>query len=132
MLLARPPLALFSACLALLLAACGQIENGVMGMLAPLRPVLILPEVLDTSKYRMGKLIFMDPAQQYVYRMNNTVGRMITLNTDQVRPDAVKSWYDLLKPEYRGRIVSYDPTIAGAATNQSAELYQNLGADYVR
>jgi ABC-type Fe3+ transport system substrate-binding protein len=114
------------------LAGRGQIENGVMGMLAPLRPALILPEVLDLSKYRTGKLIFMDPAEQYVYRMNNTVGRTITLNTDYVRLDEIKSWYDLLKPEYRGRIVSYDPTIAGAATNQSAELYQKLGADYVR
>src|SRR5579875_3532711 len=48
------------------LAGRGQVENGVMGMLAPLRPALILPEVLDTAKYRMGKLIFMDPAEQYV------------------------------------------------------------------
>src|SRR5262245_21027641 len=52
------------------LAGRGQVENGSMGMLAPLRPVLILPEVLDTSKYRMGKLVFMDPAGEYVYRQN--------------------------------------------------------------
>jgi ABC-type Fe3+ transport system substrate-binding protein len=114
------------------LAGRGHVENGVMGMLAPLRPALVLPEVLDLSKYRMGKLIFMDPADQYVYRMNNTVGRSITLNTDHVRLDDIKSWYDLLKPEYRGRIVSYDPTIAGAATNQSAEIYVKLGPDFVR
>jgi iron(III) transport system substrate-binding protein len=114
------------------LAGRGQIENGAMGMLAPLRPALILPEVLDTTKYRTGKLIFMDPDDQYVYRMNNTVGRTITLNTDQVRPNEIQSWYDLLKPEYRGRISTYDPTIPGAATNQSAELYLKLGADYAR
>jgi len=114
------------------LAGRGQVENGVMGMLAPLRPVLIFPEVLDTSKYRTGKHIFMDPEQQYVYRMNNTVGRTITVNTASVQPSALRSWYDLLKPEYRGRIVSYDPRIPGSATNQSAELYVTLGADYVR
>ena len=114
------------------LAGRGEIQNGVMGMLAPLRPALILPEVLDTSKYRMGKLIFMDPPEQYVYRMNNTVNRTLTLNTDYVQPSEIKSWYDLLKPEYRGKIVTYDPTIAGAATNQSAELYLKLGADFAR
>jgi iron(III) transport system substrate-binding protein len=114
------------------LAGRGQVENGVMGMLAPLRPTLVLPEVLDTAKYRLGKLIFMDPADQYVYRMNNTKNRTITLNTDVVRPGDLKSWYDLLKPEYRGRIVTYDPTIAGAATNQAAEIYLNLGADFTR
>jgi ABC-type Fe3+ transport system substrate-binding protein len=114
------------------LAGRGQIQNGAMGMLAPLRPVLILPEVLDTSKYRFGKLVFMDPAQQYDYRMNYTVARSITLNTDHVRLDGIKSWYDLLKPEYRGRIATFDPALAGAATNQSAEMYVKLGADFVR
>jgi ABC-type Fe3+ transport system substrate-binding protein len=114
------------------LAGRGQVEHGVMGMLAPLRPALLLPEVLDTSKYRAGKLIFMDPAEQYVYRMNNTVGRTIAVNTDQVRPSDIQSWYDVLKPEYRSRIVSYDPTIAGAALNQSTELYFKLGQDFVR
>jgi ABC-type Fe3+ transport system substrate-binding protein len=88
--------------------------------------------VLDTSKYRMGKLIFMDPPQQYVFRMNNTVARTITVNTDQVRPADIQSWYDLLKPEYRGKLSTYDPTVAGAATNQSAALYLSLGPDYVR
>jgi ABC-type Fe3+ transport system substrate-binding protein len=114
------------------LAGRGRIENGVMGMLVPLRPVLLLPEVLDTTKYRTGRLIFMDPAEQYVYRMNNTVGRTITLNVDHVRPSEIQSWYDLLKPEYRGRIMTYDPTMSGAATNQSTEIYLKLGQDYVR
>jgi iron(III) transport system substrate-binding protein len=114
------------------LAGRGEITNGVMGMLVPLRPVLMLPEVLDTSKYRLGKLIFMDPADQYVYRMNNTANRTLSVNTDLVRPSDITSWYDLLKPEYRGRLVSYDPLIAGAATNQSAELYLKLGPEFVR
>jgi ABC-type Fe3+ transport system substrate-binding protein len=114
------------------LAGHGQVENGVMGMLAPLRPVLLLPEVLDTSKYRTGRLIFMDPEEQYVYRMNNTVGRAITLNTDYVPAAEIRSWYDLLKPQYQGRIVTYDPTIPGAAVNQSSAMYLKLGADYVR
>src|SRR5215210_4580937 len=94
------------------LAARGQVANGAMGVLAPLRPALILPEVLDPSKYRLGRLIFMDPADQYVFRMNNTVARTLSLNSDQVRPEDIQSWYDLLKPEYRGRIVTYDPTTA--------------------
>jgi iron(III) transport system substrate-binding protein len=114
------------------LAGRGQIENGVMGVLAPLRPALILPEVLDTAKYRLGTLIFMDPAGQYIYRMNNTVNRTITLNTEFVRPSDIQSWYDLLKPEYHGRIVTYDPLGTGSAINQSSELYLNIGPEYVR
>src|SRR5207248_4774911 len=64
--------------------------------------------------------------------MNNTVNRTLTLNTERVRPSEIQSWYDLLKPEYREKIVTYDPLVPGAATNQSAELYLNLGADFVR
>ena len=45
-------------------AASGKVQNGVMGMLAPLKSQLLLPEVLDTSKYRDNKLWFVDPQGQ--------------------------------------------------------------------
>src|SRR5579883_3491236 len=102
------------------LAGRGQVENGVMGMLAPLRPALILPEVLDTARYRTGKLLFMDPAEQYVLRTANYTNHDVAINTDYVKPSDIQSWQDLLKPEFRGKIAAYDPTIAGAGTSASA------------
>jgi len=78
----------------------------------------------------MGKLIFTDPAGQYAYRMNNTVARSITLNTDLMRPGDIRSWYDLLKPEYRGRIATYDPALpkipAAAVTVEDSQLIARL------
>ena len=114
------------------LADRGRIDHGVMGMLAPLRPALLLPEILDPIKYRAGQLPFVDPAEQYVYRMNSTVNRIIAVNTDQVRPNDLQSWYDLLKPEYRG---GSRPTIRWSRaprSNHATALYLKLGPEFVR
>jgi ABC-type Fe3+ transport system substrate-binding protein len=114
------------------LAGNGQIENGVMGMLAPLRPALILPEVLDTSRYRTGKLLFMDPAEQYVLRTANYTNHDVAINTDYVKPEELRTWQDMLKPEFRGKIVAYDPTIAGAGISAAVYKYERLGPDFVK
>jgi iron(III) transport system substrate-binding protein len=114
------------------IAGSGQIENGTMGMLAPLRPVLLLPEVLDTSRYRTGRLLFMDPAGEYVLRTANFTGNAATINTDLIQPSAIQSVYDLLKPEYRGKIAAYDPTIPGAGISDAAYKYERLGRDYLK
>jgi iron(III) transport system substrate-binding protein len=74
----------------------------------------------------------MDPDHQYVLRLNNSLTQMIYVNTDQVKPEAIRSWYDLLRPEYRGRIATFDPSISGAGVATASYLYKVLGEDYVR
>jgi ABC-type Fe3+ transport system substrate-binding protein len=108
----------------------GPIFEG--GMLDPLRPALFHPEALDATHWPGGRLWFMDPDQQYVLRINNSLSQMIYVNTEQVRPDAIRSWYDLLKPEYQGRIATFDPSISGAGVAAASYLYKVLGEDYVR
>ncbi len=115
-----------------IIAGEGKVENGTMGMAVPLRPLLILPEVLDPTKYRNGKLWFMDPRDQYVLRVASQISVPMYVNTQYIAPSRLKSWYDLLKPEYQGKIVSYDPTVAGAALALASTLNIHLGRDYVR
>ena len=50
-------------------------------MLQPLRPALLLPEVLDGSNWKKGKLWFTDPEEQYILRLANTVTTMFHINT---------------------------------------------------
>jgi iron(III) transport system substrate-binding protein len=114
------------------IADSGRIENGAMGMLAPLRPALMLPEVLDPAKYRTGKPLFMDPAEQYVLRTANYSNHDVAVNTDQVRPADIVTPQDLLKPEYRGKMAAYDPTIPGAGISDAIYKYERLGRDYVK
>jgi len=113
-------------------AASGKIANGAMGMLAPLKPQLLLPEVLDTSKYQDNKLWFVDPQGQYVLRIVNFTAANVAVNTSVVKPAAIKRWQDLLSPAYTGKIVTYDPTVAGAAIAPTTLLWKTLGADFVK
>jgi iron(III) transport system substrate-binding protein len=113
-------------------AAEGKVTDGVMGMLAPLRPALLLPEVLDPTKYRTGKLWFDDPPGEYILRIANFVAGNVELNTRVVPQATVTSWQDLLKPEYKGKIAGYDPTVAGAGLALASYLYVTFGDDYVR
>lgn len=113
-------------------AASGKVDNGVMGMLAPLKPELLLPEVLDASKYQDNKLWFVDPDGQYVLRICNFTAANVAVNTSIVKPTDIKSWKDLLSPAYTGKIVSYDPTVAGAAVAPTTLLWNTLGEDFVK
>jgi ABC-type Fe3+ transport system substrate-binding protein len=101
-------------------------------MLAPLPPVLIYPEATDPAAWPDGKPWFMDPEQQYILRLNNTVTVMGQLNTAYVKPDEIKSYYDLLKPEYKGKIACFDPAVSGSGVGTAAYLYVTLGEDFVR
>jgi iron(III) transport system substrate-binding protein len=114
------------------IADSGRVENGAMGMLAPLRPALILPEVLDPSKYRGGKPLFMDPAGEYVLRTANYSNHDVSINTDHVRASEIVTLQDLLKPEFRGKIAAYDPTIPGAGISDAIYKYERVGRDYVK
>ena len=86
------------------------------GVLDPIRPLLIHPEVLDKKAWYKGKgPVFMDPEKKYVvaFRGNGGLGSQIQYNTDKVNPDDINSYWDLLKPQFRGKIVARDPSMAG-------------------
>jgi iron(III) transport system substrate-binding protein len=101
-------------------------------MLEPLPPILILPEVVDGSKWKAGKLWFMDPEQKYILRLFNTLGTLFYVNTQGVNPDDFKSAKDLLNPRYRGKIIIHDPTVPGAGSNDAARLYVQFGEGFIK
>ncbi|MGH7847325.1 MAG: hypothetical protein ACREQW_19430, partial [Candidatus Binatia bacterium] len=67
-------------------------------MLDPLRPLLILPDVVEPSKWKQGKLWFTDPEQQYILRAFSTVVSPVAINTAYVAPEEVRAFKDLLNP----------------------------------
>jgi iron(III) transport system substrate-binding protein len=101
-------------------------------MLQPLKPALQLPEVVDGSKWKKGKLWFADPEEQYILRLANTVTTMFHINTSLVKPDEIRSVKDLLNPKWKGKIALQDPTIPGSGSNQAAHLYFQHGEDFVK
>jgi ABC-type Fe3+ transport system substrate-binding protein len=101
-------------------------------LLDPLRSALILPEVVDGSKWKKGKLWFSDPEDQYVLRLANNVSNMFHINTSQVKLDEMRSAQDLLNPKWKGRIALEDPTVTGSGSNHAAHFYIQLGGDFIR
>jgi ABC-type Fe3+ transport system substrate-binding protein len=53
------------------------------------------------------------------------------VNSQLVPPDSIKSWKDLLKPEYKGKIASFDPRRAGSAQTTVAYLNALFGEQYL-
>jgi iron(III) transport system substrate-binding protein len=102
-------------------------------MIDPLKPLMILPEVTDASKWKSGKLVFMDPEEKYVLRMFSSVDSLLFINTDYVKPEELKSAQDLLSPKWKGKITTEDPLDpTGTGGNTSANLYSQLGPDFTK
>jgi iron(III) transport system substrate-binding protein len=101
-------------------------------MLDPLKPALMLPEVVDGSKWKRGSLWFMDPEQQYVLRLFNTLNELFTINTSLVKPADLHSIHQLLEPQWKGKISFMDPTISGTGSNDAARLHVQLGEGFVK
>jgi len=101
-------------------------------MLDPVRPVLILPEVLDGSKWKKGKLWFVDPEDRYILRLVNYLNELFYINTQHVKQAEFKSIKDLLDPKWKTKISAFDPTVPGSGSNTAAKLYAQFGEDFIK
>jgi iron(III) transport system substrate-binding protein len=102
-------------------------------MLDPIKPLLILPDVLDGSKWKRGELWFPDPEHKYVLRLFNYVSEVFSVNTRLVKPADMTNVRDLLlNPKFKGKIALHDPTSSGTGSNVAAQFYVQLGEDFVR
>jgi iron(III) transport system substrate-binding protein len=102
-------------------------------MLAPIKPLLVMPEVTDPANWKRGELWFPDPEHQYVLRLFNSVARVFAVNTSIVKPDDMRTVQNLLLGQkFKGRIASHDPTVTGVGSNIAAQFYVQLGEEFVR
>jgi iron(III) transport system substrate-binding protein len=101
-------------------------------MIDPLKPVLVLPEVIDGTKWKTGKVWFADPEERFVVRPFSSVATLLFINTDHVKPEAMRSYKDLLNPKWRGKISTEDPTTTGAGANMAARFYTQVGEEFVK
>ncbi len=101
-------------------------------LIAPLRPLLIHPDALNGANWSVGKPWFMDPEGQYILRISNGVTGTTAINTKLLKTSDFTRASDLLKPEYRGKIAGFDPTINGSGAQHAAYFQLKLGADFVK
>ena len=101
-------------------------------MLEALKPALILPEVIESSKWKKGKLWFQDPEERYIVRPFSSIASLFHINRDHVKPEELRSSRDLLNPKWKGKISAEDPILGGGGANKAARLYVQLGDEFVR
>ena len=101
-------------------------------MIDPLKPLLILPEVVDPSKWKPGKLWFNDPEDRFTLRLFSNVSTMLHVNTNYVRPEEIRSAKDLLNPKWKGKMASADPKARGRAQSRAAAYYTHHGEEFLK
>lgn len=97
------------------------------------RSALMLPDVRDGSKWFEGKHRYLYDKEGMAFVFEGAVARWISYNATTVKPDEINSWWDLTKPKWKGKIVSYDPTIPGTAAPSLwfYHTHPDLGARFI-
>lgn len=103
------------------------------GVIAPMEPMLKLPEVLDKSKWLDGRLPWGDD-DKTTFIWAAFPHLLVAVNNSAVQPAETKSYKDFLDPRWKGKILMNDPTIAGGAQlGFTGSIYNSiLDAGYYR
>jgi iron(III) transport system substrate-binding protein len=103
------------------------------GVLDPIKPALIWPEIVDGSKWLNGEHHYADAEKQYVFMYEGTVaGVGVHYNTGMVDIKEFKSYWDLLKPKWKGKLLLFERP--GTGSPSVVRMYHNpqIGPDFLR
>jgi iron(III) transport system substrate-binding protein len=75
--------------------------------LDPVKPALVLPEVVDESKWWQGKHQYVDKEGAYIFTFNGTFRVDVVYNTNMVNAKEVTSYWDLINPKWKGKVVAF-------------------------
>lgn len=103
-------------------------------ILDSVRSALILPGVLDESKWWQGQHHYIDPENKYIFVFVGNVGQYISYHTKSVDPLEFRSYWDFLQPKWKGKILSRDPKISGSQRIGLRGFYHTpeLGPEFIR
>jgi iron(III) transport system substrate-binding protein len=104
------------------------------GVIDPIAPYLVGPDIRDTAPWLGGKLEYLDTAERHAIVYANYVRLAMTYNPGLVASGEIRSYTDLLNPKWRGKITMFDPRVPGAGLVFATGLYamDGLGKEYLR
>lgn len=83
------------------------------GVLAPIKTLLLLPEVVDSKAYFGDKIPFIDKEGMYIIGPVLSVANALAINSDLVKTGDLKGYADLLDPKWKDKIIMNDPSMSG-------------------
>jgi iron(III) transport system substrate-binding protein len=103
-------------------------------VLDPINPILVLPEVVDETKWWRGKHKYVDPEGKYIFAYIGNAGAVeINYNSNAVNPKEFSSYWDLTQPRWKGKIVASDPRMRGMDNPVLFFYYHpKLGPEFIR
>ncbi|HEX9453630.1 MAG TPA: extracellular solute-binding protein, partial [Candidatus Binatia bacterium] len=102
--------------------------------LDPIAASFILPEVTDGTKWYGGKHWYADPDNQYLFQYEGTINSSgLSYNTKMMSAAEIKSYWDLLTPKWKGKLLAMDPR-SSAPPTPILILYHrpDVGAEFVK
>jgi iron(III) transport system substrate-binding protein len=104
------------------------------GILDPITPAIVLPENTDQSLWFRDKHLYADSKGQYVFMMQGNINTALAAyNTKLFKPEGIKSHWDVIKPQWKGKVVAYDPRARGhIQTIRSVYYNPKLGGEFIR
>jgi len=102
--------------------------------LDPLKPLLILPEVTDLTKWWGNEHRYADPEGKHIFAfIGSPSNAQLAYNTTMVNPKEFKSYWDVTNPKWRGKIVALDPRDTGlGATMQFFYYSPEIGPEFMK
>jgi iron(III) transport system substrate-binding protein len=102
------------------------------GWLDPIKPILMLPEVVDPSAWIMGSPWFRDPKNQdTVLALFNTISPIGYYNTALINSDQLRNADLLLDPSLKGKIGAYNPAVNGGGVLAVSGMYVAKGPQFI-
>ncbi|HXP73643.1 MAG TPA: extracellular solute-binding protein [Stellaceae bacterium] len=102
------------------------------GLMAPIKPQLLLPGVNDAANWNDGRIKWVDNEQQYFLIPCEYVFGWPLFNAEIVKHGQIATWKDMLRPEFKGKIAAYDPRSPGPGQAGAAYLADLYGIDFVK
>ena len=103
------------------------------GDLDPIRPLFILPEVLDEKVWFGGfDKAFLDSEKKYIFAFQAQITPQVLINREFVSAKDLNSIKGLLDPKWKGKIAINDPRVDGAGNGRIALWAGQLGEEFVR
>lgn len=103
--------------------------------LDPIKPTLLLPDVVDESKWWQGKHPYVDPEERYIFRHIGSAQPFIFgYNSNLVDPKEFRTLRDVLNPKWKGKFVAFDIR-GGAYGGWPIRLlyhHPNYGPEFIR
>ena len=98
------------------------------GITQPLTNLLISPEVKNPRNWINGRLPFLDKENHILMFTAMAIPHGV-VNSEAIKERDLASFFDILEPKWKGKIVFSDPTISGTSPIQLAVLYKTLGEE---